>query len=136
MGDQVHSVALVVHSDFGKDLVLLAKEIRVWLVDTPKNRAAANPVWKEQGGEHSLEHGVTLFNASSEAEPDEVAASMIGTIDEHHGQYSHTPPCGCIRVYGCGASTRLVEALAGYGYTTIVRSEDGFSAGRSGEDAG
>jgi len=135
MGDQVHTVALVVHPDFGKDLVLLAKEIHVWLVDTPKNRAATIPIWKEQGGEYSLEHGVTLFNASGDAEPDEVAASMIGTIDEHHGQYSQTPPCGCIRVYGCGASARLVEALAEYGYTAIIRSEEGFSA-RPGEDAG
>src|SRR5437867_8639870 len=68
MGEQVHSGALVVHPDFGKDLVLLAKEIHVWLVDTPKNRAATIPIWKEQGGEHSLEHGVLALIGARKGE--------------------------------------------------------------------
>jgi hypothetical protein len=67
--------------------------------------------------------------------PDKVAASVIGNIDLHHGQYSHTPPCGAIRVYGCVASARLSQALAEYGYTAIARSEDSFTAWRSAEDA-
>src|SRR5439155_16767933 len=89
--ETTHGVAIVVDPTFGDKLVGLAARLHVWITDTAENKAAAHVVRRESGGVHSLERGVTTFSVGPTDRPDEIVASVLETIDLHHGEYSHSP---------------------------------------------
>jgi hypothetical protein len=133
---QAHGVAIVVDGRFGARLPALACGVHVWLLDTPANREAANEVWQSRESAPSIEEGVTTFRADSNAKPDQVVSSMLGTIDLHHGRYSHSPPWSFVEVYGTTITPALTAVLASFGFTNVATlSDDGFKAWRSGGEA-
>jgi len=91
MGERPHAVALVVDPEFGERLLDLSRRIHVWALDTPTNRTVAERVWREAGGTHSLENGITTFKGSPDAASDEIVGHQLPTIDLHHGAHSHSP---------------------------------------------
>lgn len=126
-----HGVAVVVDPAYGDKLLDLAARLHVWIIDTPVNKAAAQVLWSQDGRIHSLDSGVTTFSAFVVRRPDEIVASMLETIDLHHGEYSHSPPWSVLEVYGASPSPSLAAALADYGFTDISPTPDGFRASRS-----
>ena len=79
--------------------------------------------------EVSLEKGVTMFRATPGASAEQLCAEIVGTVEEHHGEYSHVPPVGRLRVYGAQATLDLQAELARYGFTEVASMTDGFLAG-------
>jgi hypothetical protein len=135
--ERVHGVAIVVDEDFGDRLSTLASRLHVWLIDTPMNRAAASAVWQNGVHGQSLETGVTTFKVEHLSAPDQIVASMLGTVDDHHGHYSHEPPWSLLEVYGAEPTPILSAALLEFGFTNIARIADKeFRASRSAEYAG
>jgi hypothetical protein len=130
-----HEVAVVVDPAYGDKLLELAARLHVWIIDTPANKAAAQVLWSQDGHVHSLDNGVTTFSAFRVDRPDEIVASMLETIDLHHGEYSHSPPWSVLEVYGASPSPSLAAALADYGFTDILPILGGFRASRSFHEA-
>jgi len=124
-----HAVALVLIRDFGSRLEGLAERLHVWLVDTPTNLAEARRIWSESRA-RSLERGVTVFDAGTAADPDEIARQQLDTIDLHHGSWSHDPPWSRLEVYGARPTSDLVADLVELGFTKIAATPDGFTATR------
>jgi hypothetical protein len=56
--------------------------------------------------------------------------SILGTVEEHHGAYSHDPPLSVLQVVGIEPSAAAIEELAAYGFGRIEPSDDGFIARR------
>jgi hypothetical protein len=129
-----HVVAVVVDPAFGDRLLALAGRVHVWIIDTPANKAAAESVWREGGAAYSSERGVTTFSAYQTASPDEIVASMLDTIDLHHGEYSHVPPWSVLEVFGANPTPRLVAALAELGFSRVASILGGFKSWRTGEE--
>lgn len=73
-------------------------------------------------------HGVTTFQASSDDSAESDLISMLGTIDEHHGQYAADPPYSLLEVIGCLPSEMVRDALAELGFHVISSTSEGFSA--------
>ena len=135
--ERTHGVAIVVDEDFGDRLGALASRLHVWLIDTPVNRAAASALWQSGAQGQSLETGVTTFRAEHLSAPDQIVASMLGTVDDHHGPYSHEPPWSCLEVYGAEPTPILSAALLEFGFTNIARlAGKEFRASRSAGYAG
>jgi hypothetical protein len=78
---------------------------------------------------HTLERGVTLF-AAGDSGPEHELISIFGTVEEHHGEYSHRPPLDEVEVLGAEPTPDVGAELSGFGFTDIVRSDDGFVASR------
>jgi hypothetical protein len=131
-----HEVAVVVDPAFGERVSQLAARVHVWIIDTPENKAAAEALWRECSGPHSIERGATTFSASRTDPPDEVVIYMLDTIDLHHGEYSHVPPWSVLEVFGANPTPRLVAALAELGFSKVAPTPDGFKSWREGGGAG
>jgi hypothetical protein len=125
--DNPYSVAIVVDPMFGARLRDLAATVHVWAVESAENRTAADAL-RATDGEYSLEKGVTMFRASVGESPIQWCADIVGTVEEHHGRYAHSPPVTVLEVYGAPPNPELRTVFARYGFTHVVDTPDGFRA--------
>lgn len=130
-GTSHHGVALVVDRAFGDRLNALATRLHVWVIDTPTNKAAVETIRRETSAAPSLERGATTFAADADARPEGIVASMLASIDLHHGQDGHSPPWSFLEVYGAPLTPTLIAALAQFGFRKMYGIPDGFQAWRS-----
>jgi hypothetical protein len=63
--------------------------------------------------------GVTAVNDSADSTPEELAAEMLPTIDEHHGVCSANPPYDSLHVVGARMSADLLAAAGVFGLSEI-----------------
>ena len=84
--------------------------------------------WREAGGTHSLENGITTFKGSPDAAAHEIVSHQLPTIDLHHGAHSHSPPWSVLEVYGAPPTTGLRTVLSEYGLTEVRATAHGFVA--------
>ena len=119
-----HRVAIVVAPGFAAEVRRIAADRHVWAIRTPEYQRAA-----DQERRHSLERGVTLFAADSPSPEDEVI-SIFGTVQEHHGEYSHDPPLDEVEILGAEPTPEVRAELGACGFTHIVPAEGGFVAVR------
>jgi hypothetical protein len=79
-----------------------------------------------------LDHltGVTQFNSGGVETPEAILLRELHVIDEHHGEYSASPPYSLAIVYGTEWTPALAEAFAGIGFRKLKTTPDGFIAMR------
>ena len=128
-----YSVAIVVDRDFGDELVGLAQRLHVWVCSTPANRRQVECTRGAQPASPSIEHGVTTFNVSEADSPEELLIGVLGAVDLHHGEYSHSPPWSTLEVYGASATPAVRAALAEFGVNTFSSTRRGFECSRPDE---
>jgi hypothetical protein len=126
MNDGGYVVAVVLDPTFGDRLGALAEDMPVWVADTPTNRAVAEQIWHDHKG--GLRADVTTFRVSQHEAPEDWCKSIIGTVVEHHGEYSHNPPVSVLQIIGAKPTEPLRDALAEYGFTSIDLTPQGFQA--------
>jgi hypothetical protein len=117
MSEALQTVALVMSEDAGNLLPGLASRVPVWVVGTPSNTALAQSIWSQTSGPSQLQRSVTTFVPGKPFEPLAKAASLVGTIEEHH------PGLQNIEVFGLelSSSAEAVFRSAGFGkFSTIV----------------
>ena len=137
MDENRHAVALVVDRAFGDKLIALAARIHGWIIETPMNNTTIEAIWRAARGASSLDHGTTRFRSGGPTKtPDEIARSILHTIDLHHGEHSHVPRWSVLEVYGANPTPVLVAALAELGFSKVLPASDGLKAWRSSEKAG
>ncbi len=120
-----YRVAIVVARDFGPRLQALASRCHVWAVRSPGNEAATEAI-RATEPVYSPESGVTLFNA--DASPDAELLSIIGVVEEHHGEHSHDPAVSAIEVIGARPTPAVRDQFAAFGFDRIEATPDGFIA--------
>ncbi|HEV7299509.1 MAG TPA: hypothetical protein VGN72_09115 [Tepidisphaeraceae bacterium] len=126
-----YKVAIVVDREFGSRLDAVAKQLHVWICDSPTNRAAFDAVHRSRGEwRYDLESGVTIFKCDPIESAEDALIAVLGAVDLHHGGYSHDPPWSGIDVFGCAATPRVRDAFAEYGANVTSETADGFEARR------
>ncbi len=93
-----HEVFFILDACFRDDLWKLSRRGHVWLLKSAGNEALARTVWDRETEGYSPERGVTTFDGSEDAIDD--FYGFLGTIDEHHGEYSAPRPWDVIHVMG------------------------------------
>jgi hypothetical protein len=101
----------------------------VWAVDSPANRDCAQQLWAEFPARDHLD-GVTIFKCAEDRSPERLLIDEMGTIDEHHGVYSATPPYTRVSVFGSGLTPEVRQVLASFGFDSFTVTNDGFDAVR------
>ena len=121
-----HRVVIVVQTGF--DLHAIASDWHVWAIRTPAYQQVAEAEWRDVPA-YSPARGVTLF-AADDASPEEALVAIFGTVEEHHGVYSHDPPLDEVEVLGAEPTPEVRAELSVYGFTDVSPSERGFVARR------
>jgi hypothetical protein len=121
-----HQVAIVVDPIFGRGLVDLSKRVHVWISATDVNLEIAKEVLSTIGDKLSLEFGVTTFKFKSSHSPEEILLSIIGIVNEHHGEFSHGPPWSILEVYGVSPTPAIKSKFSEYGKGSFREIGTGF----------
>jgi hypothetical protein len=124
-----HRVAIIVAPTFAVELEQVADERHVWALRLPEYEHVAQERWSAASGD-VLESGITLFKGSG-LSPEAELVEIVGTIELHHGEYSHTPPLSEIEVFGARPTAEVQAELSAYGFELISPSERGFTAHRA-----
>ena len=116
-------------SQFGKNVAQIASRVHVWLVGSETNRVAAQSFREQhQDKTPSIETGITVFATDPSDELERSCIAILGTIDIHHGEYSHEPPLSAVEVYGLPLSGTLQSAFEAYGFSLFQTTSYGFFA--------
>lgn len=118
----LYRVILVVDRAFGERVRDLPESVPAWIVDSATNHPAIVARWERKKEKNHLT-GITYFRDFPELSPAELAASMIDTIEEHHGVHSHKPSFSRLTVLGAAADAALTAALEAINFHMI--SADG-----------
>jgi len=122
-----YRVFVVLDREFREQLSRLVEKSPVWIVDTPKNRAAAQSIWSANASRSPLV-GVTTFKARDDSSPEDVLISKLETVDLHHGVYPRIHPYTVVEVIGTGISDRVKENFAEFGFDQFEPTSEGFRA--------
>ena len=124
----VHRVVIVVAPTFAVELERVAEDRHVWALRVPEYERVAEERWSKARGD-DLDSGITLFNGGG-LSPEAQLVDVFPTIEEHHGEYSHTPALSEIEVYGAHPTSDVRAKLSAYGFDDISPSQRGFTARR------
>ena len=127
MKDSVYEVGIVVDTRFGDRIGELVRDMPIWVVDTPINRAAAEQLWRADPSRTHLQ-GVTTFKVDLSETPDDWCNDILQAVDLHHGDHSHDPPYSSVVVIGTNLSARLRGLFEGYGFGEFTVEDRGFRA--------
>jgi hypothetical protein len=102
----------------------------IWVAETPTNRSAAEALWRAAftGLPATMSGAITTFKVRPSESPSAWALAILGDIDLHHGELSHTPAYSVLEVFGTTVTPDLREALEKYGLTEVESRVDGFRA--------
>jgi hypothetical protein len=102
--------------------------LNVWALRMPEYERVAQERWSTAPGD-VLDSGITLFNGSG-LSPEAELVEIFATIEEHHGEYSHTPALSEIEVFGAQPTSEVLAELNACGFDDISPSQRGFTARR------
>ena len=105
-----HKVFFILDPGFAGDLWSLSRASHVWLIKSPQNDAIARVVWDRETEERSPLWGVTTFDGTQDAM--ETFYSFLGTIDQHHDEYSAPEPWEAIHVIGFPMDSARLDRIA------------------------
>jgi hypothetical protein len=127
MKSKPYTVHVIVDPVFGDRLRELPAGEPVWIADTEVNRAAYEAVCGERKPESYLV-GLSSFKIDLTAGPEDWLISELGTIELHHGEYSHEPPWSRINVIGTKWTERIQQELECFGFAAHSDTREGFEA--------
>ena len=104
-----YTVILVVARSYGEQLQNLPLGVPAWVVKSPSNEPFIKKLWNESPNADRFT-GITSFNDTAETTPDELAASMLDIIEEHHPQWN------TLQIIGTQMTKSLDETLNELGF--------------------
>jgi hypothetical protein len=121
-------VAIVVDPDFGDRLTELVLRMPVWVARTSGNATAIEQLSRRFRGEQR--GPLTSFVVDPGASREHWCASVLDTVDEHHGPSSQDPPCRSVEVIGTPLSPALRGICEELGFRSFQDTAAGFVATR------
>jgi hypothetical protein len=128
--DVASTVAIVVDPDFAGRLAGIVPRMPVWVARTAGNSDAIQELFRRFGrGEPGA---LTSFAVDPGASREDWCASILDTVDEHHGAASQDPPVRSIEVIGTPLSPALRGICEELGFRSFRDTAAGFVASRPG----
>jgi hypothetical protein len=121
-------VTIVLEPEFHGQLIELARQRDVWVVDTPHNRVMAEKLWQSESRDSY--QSLTTFDVDFSVSPEMWLLNVLSTIDEHHGLRSDWAPDVELEVRGIGATPEIRAALQEFGPFTVEDLNCAFIARR------
>lgn len=128
---QDRKIEIVVDPDFRGDLLALARERPVWIVETVQNWGRISAVWQLGGDANLCE--VSKFTAG-DLDRENSLISILDDVDLHHG-YTRDGSYDGLVIHGLLPSERMQRVLGRLGFQVGETTADGFIAlGRLSEE--
>lgn len=128
----MYRITLVLDEHCGPRLIELVRSSYVWAVQSAENGSWAKRIWSEPMTSADPElFGLSTFARLSDETLQEMVVRVLDLIDEHHGEYAHSPAWSEIEVIGAAPTAQVAEAARGYGVDTIEQTPEGFCLKRT-----
>jgi len=126
-------VHVIVAPDYGERLRGLPADEAAWVADTPTNHGVINSLWRSSPAEPYRGYltGITSFKVAADTTPEDWLLGILNSVEDHHGEYSQTPPYSTLRVIGTVLTPRIRAQLESYGFVKFEDLRDGFIAHKS-----
>lgn len=105
-----HEVYFILDETFDADLWAPSRKTDVRVIKSPHNEAAARAVWEKESDAYSPLSGIATFDGS--ADVIRSFYDLLGTIDQHHGNYSAQEPWSTIHVVGSPQDAARPDRIA------------------------
>ena len=125
-------VHVVVDDEFGDKLHDLPFREPAWVVDSPTNKVIIKELWEARADENHTE-GITSFIYDEADPPEKRFMGILDSMIEHHGPYSHDPPCSKVNVIGAELTDQIRNFLSEYDFTKFEITKLGFTAEMTGQ---
>ncbi len=114
-------VILVVDRSYGARLCELSPDCAIWLVDSVVNHPWLAEIKKKFTPE--VRGDLSWFIDTPASSPAERAASMIDTLEDHHGEYSQLPAYSRLKIIGATLEPSLRSAVENYGFRLVSEGD-------------
>lgn len=123
-------VHVIVAPDYGEGLRDLPADEAAWVADTSTNHPVIRSIWESSSVEPNLGHltGITSFPVAVDKTPEDWFLGILDVVEEHHCEYSQTPPYSILRVIGTGLTPSIRAELESYDFVKFEDLPDGFVA--------
>ena len=131
MNDAAPSIVnVIVAADYGERLRDLPGDEAAWVADTPTNHPVIKSIWTTQSVDPDRGHlsGITSFQVPADKTPEDWLLGVLDSVEEHHSEYSQTPPYSILRVIGTVLTPRIRERLESYHFVKFEDLPEGFVA--------
>jgi hypothetical protein len=122
-------VIIVFDPESSSRIEQLSENHPVWIVQSPPDLDAVNPLWTVRRFTHHRFTGVTTLRSAP------FDSGFLSIIENYHGLHAQDPPVGTLEVVGLELEPRFAMLLAEYGYFDVSATDSGFIARRSDVDA-
>lgn len=126
-------VIVIVDPEFGDRLEEVARISPIWMVDTKKNRAAFEPLWKSDPHQDHREPGA--ITSCKITDPEERLGNLLGilpAVRTDPGEISDDGfaflPGFVLEAIGLRVSDEAKLGLQGFGLTSFIDTAHGFRA--------
>ncbi len=123
-------VHVIVAPDYGERLRDLPADEAAWVADTATN----HPVIKSIGATHSVDPnrgyltGITSFKVPADKTPEDWLLGVLNAVEDHHCEYSQTPPYSILCAIGTVLTPRIRVRLESYHFVRFEDLPEGFLA--------
>ena len=123
-------VHVIVAPDYGERLRGLQPDEAAWVADTSTNHPVIKSIWTSTPVEPDRVHltGITSFQVAADKTPEDWLLGVLGSVEDHHSEYSQTPPYSILRVIGTILTPSIREQLESYDFVKFEDLPDGFVA--------
>ena len=121
---------MIVAPDYGERLRDLPGDEAAWVADTSTNHPIIHSIWATQSVEPDPDYliGITSFEVAADKTPEDWLLGVLDAVEEHHSEYSQTPPYSILRVIGTVLTPRIRMRLESYQFVEFEDLPEGFVA--------
>ncbi|HEY2389804.1 MAG TPA: hypothetical protein VGK22_01410 [Candidatus Angelobacter sp.] len=124
---------VVVEPDYTTRLESTAQNAPLWIVASQQNKSACERIWKSNPHIDHRENGaITSYKISNPENRLENLSGIIPDLQLHHGEIQNSEPSFpsgfVLEVIGLPLADNVAEALREFGFTSFIRTTEGFQA--------
>jgi hypothetical protein len=116
-------VMLILRSDSPLFVRRIAREVPVWIADTPENAQI------KAGSDANIEP-MTWFPLKTGESLEHAAARIAVSLDDHYNEYSQQPGYDTLIVQGVSSEAMSMDTLKDSGFVNFEESRFGFVASK------
>jgi hypothetical protein len=123
-----YHVYLIFDEEYGKNIYKLAIGWPAWIIESSTNYPIVKELWQKNDLYRNHLTGLTCFQKNGYDSYEDLLLSMIESIEDHHGIYSHNPEYTILEIIGLGLSDQIQDRLRDYGFYRFELTDQGFVA--------
>ncbi len=119
-------VGLILKQDFGENIVHFAERMPVWVIESEQNNVVIDRLRK--ANMDGAEFSITTFPARERESKEKCCERIVGSLDDHHNDFSQTPGYTELVVIGVFMNEVSQQPFLSLGFNRFLPTDAGFVA--------